>query len=129
MKKLLSLMAVAIALGFVSSDRAEAIPLFSMKFQEKYAGDGANPEFAKLVKETAKCNVCHVMGEKKEVRNAYGESLHKAGLEKAFKDKIKEDEAGTTKIIMETFQKVEAEKSAAGATYGELIKSGKLPGE
>jgi hypothetical protein len=30
---------------------------------------------------------------------------------------------------METFQKVEAEKSANGATFGELIKAGKLPGE
>jgi hypothetical protein len=100
-----------------------------MKFQERYAGDAAPADFAKLVKETTKCNVCHILGEEKKVRNAYGESLQKAGLEKTFAAKVKEDEAGTLKLIQAAFDKVEKEKGASGQTFGDLLKAGKLPGE
>ena len=81
MKKLFLVLACGAALWLIPSGNAEAIPLFYSKFEAKYAGADAKPEFAMLVKET-KCNVCHIKGEKKEVRNAFGESLHKMGLEK-----------------------------------------------
>ena len=105
MKKLFLVLVCGAAMWLLPTGNAEAIPLFYQKFEAKYAGAGAPEAFSMLVKEQ-KCNVCHVKGEKKEVRNAYGEALHKIGLEKAA-----------------------AEKSAGGMTYGELLKSGKLPGE
>ncbi len=109
---------------------ADAIPLFNMKFQERYAGEKANPDFAKLVKETAKCNVCHVEGEKKSVRNEFGEALHDAGLDKKNypKERVESEADAVNKEIQAAFDKVEAKKSAGGMTFGDLIKAGKLPG-
>jgi hypothetical protein len=129
MKKLSLALILGAAACLLSQGKAEAIPLFNTKFQERYASSAAPAEFVTLVKETTKCNVCHILGEEKKVRNGYGESLKKAGLMKTFAMKIKEDEAGTTKAIQDAFDKVEKEKTVAGKTYGELLKAGKLPGE
>lgn len=130
MKKF-SLVLVLGALAWVlPCGNAEAIPLFNMKFQERYAGEKANADFAKLVKDTAKCNVCHVEGEKKTVRNAYGEALHDAGLDKKKypKERVESEAEAVGKEITAAFDKAEAAKSPSGKTFGELIKAGKLPG-
>lgn len=130
MKKLFLVLVCGAAMWLLPTGNAEAIPLFYQKFEAKYAGAAAKPEFAALVKET-KCNVCHVKGEKKEVRNGYGEALHKAGLEKDNykKERVEAEGDKVDKEVMDALEKAAAEKSAGGMTYGDLIKSGKLPGE
>ena len=60
---------------------AQAIPPFMKEFQAKYAKPDSDNEqekaFAAVIVETAKCNVCHVQGEPKKARNAYGTALSK----------------------------------------------------
>lgn len=130
MKKLFLVLVCGAAMWLLPTGNAEAIPLFYQKFEAKYAGASAKPEFAALVKET-KCNVCHVKGEKKEVRNGYGEALHKAGLEKDNykKERVEAEGDKVDKEVMDALEKAAAEKSAGGMSYGDLIKSGKLPGD
>jgi hypothetical protein len=130
MKKLCLILVCGAALWVVPADRAEAIPLFYTKFEEKYAGAAANPEFSALVKEV-KCNVCHVKGEKKEVRNAYGETLHKMGLEKDNykKERVDNEADAVHKELMDAFDKAAATKNAGGEAYGDRLKGNKLPVE
>ena len=78
--------------------------------------------------ETLKCNFCHVDKEAKEVRNTYGQALVKAGLtEEKFAD-LKADEEKLAAHVKAAMKKADAEKSASGETFGELIKAGKAPG-
>jgi hypothetical protein len=67
------------------------------------------------------CNVCHVKGKAKKMRNEYGEKL--ADLLDKKGDKDHPDK------IKAAFAKVAGMKSSKGPTYGELIKGGKLPAE
>lgn len=128
MKKLCLVLVCGAVLWLIPSGDAQAIPLFYNKFEAKYAGASAKPDFVAAIKE-AKCNVCHVKGEKKEVRNEYGEALHKAGLEKdKYKKERVDSEADVVdKEIMDALEKVAGEKSKAGAPYGDALKAGKLP--
>jgi hypothetical protein len=130
MKKLL-LAAICGAAVCLVSGEAHAVPPFMNAFIAKYAGADAKPDFAKLVKEEVKCNVCHVKGEKKEVRNDYGESLKKAGLDKNNfkKERLDAEPDAVAKEINAALDKVGKEKSKAGTTYEALIKAGKLPVE
>ncbi len=108
----------------VPAQHAQATMTFKTAFDAKYvkaeSTDPAEQALATEVK-TAKCNVCH-MGNTKKMRNAYGAALDKL-LDKAEKDPAK---------IAEALDKVAAEKSnpddANSATFGDLIKQGKLPG-
>ena len=61
------------------------------------------------------------------MKNEYGKAVGKF-LTKAKYTEIKEDEAAAKKYILEGLQKAADEKNAAGKSYGELIKGGKLPG-
>lgn len=128
MKKLCLVLVCGAALWLLPTGNAEAIPLFYQKFEAKYAGADAPAAFSATVKET-KCNVCHVKGEKKEVRNAYGEALHKLGLEKDNykKERVEAEADKVDKEVMDALEKVAAEKGKDGKTYGEQIKAGKLP--
>ena len=65
------------------------------------------------------CNVCHVKGKAKKMRNEYGEQLAKLLDRKADKDDPKK--------IQESIKKVGALKSSKGPTYSEMLKEGKLP--
>lgn len=128
MKKLSLVLALGAAAWVLPCDQAEAIPFFNKMFQEKYAGEKADPAFATLVKETAKCNICHVEGEKKTVRNDYGEALKKAGLDKAtFTADLQKMPAGAQQA-QTILEKVAGEKGKSGQTFGDLIKAGKVPG-
>ncbi len=66
------------------------------------------------------CNVCHIKGKAKKMRNEYGEKL--AGLLDKKADKDHPDK------IKAALSKVAEMKSSKGPTYHELIKGGKLPG-
>jgi hypothetical protein len=99
---------------------ASALPPFNAAWKAKYNPDEKNAAFVE-----AKCNVCHA-GESKKMKNEYGKAVGKY-LTKAKYTEIKEDEAAAKKYIEEGLAKAEGEKGGAGKSYGELIKSGKLP--
>jgi len=80
------------------------------------------------VVEEVKCNFCHVDKESKEVRNDYGQALIKSGLTEEKYKELKADKAKLEECVKGAMKKAEAEKSASGATFGELIKAGKAPG-
>ena len=66
------------------------------------------------------CNVCHVKGKAKKMRNEYGQKLSEL-LD------VKSDK-GNPKKIQEAIKKVgEMKSSPKGPTYSELLKAGKLP--
>ena len=115
---------------------AKALPQFKKAFQARYVTPSTSAEFKAAFK-AASCNTCHVKHKEKKVRNDYGMALSKiigghahADL-KAAEDKgpeaKKAEMAKILKKLDEAFTKVEQEKSPSGPTYGELIKSGKLP--
>ncbi|MEX2175380.1 MAG: hypothetical protein WD872_13545 [Pirellulaceae bacterium] len=123
----------AVACGVRS---AAALPPVNVQWHEKYSAlkDAVVKTYGE--KSTAKCNVCHVEGKGKKEKNEYGLTVGKF-VTKAEIAKIKEaagddsDAAAeaTKKYILEGLGKAEAEKCASGATFGDLIKAGKLPSE
>jgi hypothetical protein len=109
---------------------------FRKAFVEKYAGDGADEDFKKLVRKTG-CNVCHVPRKPKNVHNAYGQQLKKLitgevkeRLKKAVEDgRRKEEVQALLAELAKALPAVAAMKNEAGETYGERIESGRLPVE
>jgi hypothetical protein len=126
--------AVAVALvGKMPS--ARAMPPFFKEFQAKYvkadSADEKDKAFATLVTATAKCNVCHVVGPDKKVRNAYGKQLSTLLKKENFKAERLKDEPDKVKAeITAALEAVAAMKSGddKSSTFGELIAGGKLPG-
>jgi hypothetical protein len=124
---------VVVFFGAVQS--AHALPKFKIAFEKRYTEENGNEEFKAAVKKEA-CNVCHVKGEKKDERNAYGEALSKlipGEAQQRLKDasdKATEEEK-ILKELEEAFVKVETqkvdEKKADSPTFGDLLKAGTLP--
>ena len=67
------------------------------------------------------CNVCHVKGKAKKMRNEYGQKLSDL-LD------VKTDKTNVEKIRT-SIKKVADMKSSKGPKYGELFKAGRLPVE
>ena len=120
----------------LSARAALALPAFKKAFETEYVKPSNNDDFESAAKK-ASCNVCHLKGKKKDVRNPYGEELAKL-IEGSAKDRLaeaakvnadaKDDETvKLNKELLAAFKKVEAIQSAAGKTYGELLQSGNLP--
>ena len=125
MKKVcVSLLVGLIAIAWCVNS-ASALPPFNVEWKAKYVEGNGKSSFVEAVN-TAKCNVCH-QGTSKKEHNEYGKAVKKY-LTKAKYMEIKEDEAAGKKYIIECLQKAEAEKSATGKTWGELLKAGTLPG-
>ena len=120
----LALLGGAMVLALAVSPALAHAP-FKKAFEDLYVKNGSDALKASF--EKAGCNACHVKDEKKDVRNAYGMALDKALLEGDLKELLKTDKEKVMKSLDEAFSKVEAQKSAGGKTYGELIKSGMLP--
>ncbi len=113
-----------------------ALPKFRQAFEKRYVDATKNAAFAELVKKEG-CNVCHVKGEQKNVRNAYGkvlaglipgdaqERLKQAGDSKA------QEEQKLLKELEEAFTKAEKTpvNGTNGETFGDRLKAGKLPAE
>ena len=120
----------AIAL-FSCVSSVDALPQFKKEFGDKYVEGSGSASFEEAVKKQG-CNVCHVKGQKKDVRNAYGEELAKL-IPGDASARIKEaadkdaEKATVNKELAEAFKKVEAMKSPSGETYGELLKGHSLP--
>jgi hypothetical protein len=134
MKRVATLTICAAVVFCLAVGPASALPLFKKDFTDKYVEGSGDAAWEETVKK-ASCYVCHVKGEDKEVRNAYGEALAKL-IEGDAKERLAAaKEAGTTdaeneklaKELMEAFTKVEKMKSPSGPTYGELLKAHKLP--
>lgn len=105
---------------------AWAVKPFNDSFIKEYTKKG-DPFAAKV--EAAKCNLCHLDGKPKKMRNEFGMAVSKH---------LKKDDVGTGKKIdpaTEAGQKAIAaglaealkEKRADGKSFGDVIKSGELP--
>lgn len=115
MKKACTFVAVALFALLVVSDRpANARAQYSKAFREKYSDLEAKSE------EVKHCGVCHggENGAKKKVLSDYGKALKEA-LEKP---NVKDEEQ-----IAKAFEKVAKKDVSEGKTFGDLLKSGKLP--
>lgn len=131
--QVVGLSAVLLVFGVVSN--VSAMPKFKKAFEDKYVQKHPSKEFQELAKKEG-CNVCHVKGEKKDVRNAYGDALAKL-IEGDAQKRIKDASDKTTeeekvlKELDEAFGKVEAQKineeDDSSPTYGDKIKAGQLP--
>ena len=126
------------AMVFVGTAPSDLLALreFKKTFEQHYAELLEN----KTVKTTfrkAKCNLCHVKGEKKDANNPYGEALSQLidgdaedRLELAKENDRKKEEL--EKLLAElkiALAQVEALESPNGMTFGERILGGKLPVE
>jgi hypothetical protein len=103
----------------LSANRASAVKPFLDQFKAKYTkpeGTEEEKQFAALVEKTG-CNVCHE-GKNRKNRNPYGVALSKL---------LKKTDRKNKEKIQQSLDKVAEEKSADGATYGELISEHKLP--
>ncbi|MCE9546545.1 MAG: hypothetical protein K8T25_13645 [Planctomycetia bacterium] len=130
--------AILILVCVCGSSVALAMPPFKKAFEGKYVTPPtANPALAAPFA-AASCNVCHVNGKKKNVRNAYGDDLSKE-LAKLLGVPVKKFLAtppaagnpppmqAVLKQLDTAFTNVEQNKAANGETYGARIKAGKLP--
>jgi hypothetical protein len=129
------IVAGAVAVIGTKLPEARALPPFFKEFEAKYvkaeATDDKDKAFAALVKNTAKCNVCHVAGQEKKARNAYGQKLSTLLKKDNFKaDRLKAEPEKATAEIVAALEAVAAMKSGDdnSPTFGELIAQGKLPG-
>lgn len=105
---------------------ASALPPFAKEWTAKYVTGNENKAFVEAAG-TAKCNVCHE-GTSKKMHNVYGKAVKKH-LTKADFEPVKTDADKAKKYITDGLTKAEAEKSAGGKTYGELLKAGTPPWE
>ena len=116
-------------------ERAGAVAFFKKGFEARYVKEepstDAEKSIAAAVKQT-KCYVCHVKGQKKKIRNIYGEALSKLLDKDNFKASRRKAEPDKAMAeVQAALEKVEAmkvdPKAADSPTYGDLIKAGKLP--
>ncbi|HEX5446153.1 MAG TPA: hypothetical protein VFW87_20160 [Pirellulales bacterium] len=114
---------------------AQALPPFFKEFQATYlkpdSADAKEKEFAALVIEKVKCNVCHVAKKPKKMRNAYGTALSELLKKDKFKaDRLKAEPDKVKEEIVAAFNAIAAKKSGddKSPTFGELIAQHKLPG-
>ena len=120
----------AASLSLLSVETASAFPQFATEFQKKYVADEATDvqkHLAEEIKRVNKCNVCHDprKGEdgkvSKKNRNPYGMALSEL---------LTADDKKDVEKIHKSLEKIEALKADdSGATFGDLLKQGKVPYE
>lgn len=136
-----TIVASLVLFAFVSQNlpQAMALPPFWKEFEAKYVKPDSQDEkdkaFVAVVtnEKTGKCNVCHVEGQKKTVRNTYGAELDKLVDKANFaKERLEAEPDKVKQEIVAALDKIAAARSVAGddksPTFGELIGQGKLPG-
>ena len=113
----------ALVFAIVLTRHSQARPPYPSIFMKEYELNG---EVIKLAKE-AKCNVCHdAERNSKKDRNEYGKSLAKNLTANDFNN-LKGVKPALAAKVSAALKATEAEKNSEGKTYGEIIKSGKLP--
>ena len=106
---------------------ASATSQFNKAFKAHYLEDPVSEEFKKTARK-AGCYVCHVKGEKKKVRNEYGEAVHEfLDKEKFTKEYVKENKEQATAEMIEGIKKAGEKKSLDGRSFGEKLAEGQLP--
>ncbi|PQO44901.1 hypothetical protein [Blastopirellula marina] len=134
-RTLLTLLIALTTVGLFSQP-AHAIPYFWEVFQEKYVAepkDDAGKKFAASA-EAAKCNVCHVDGESKKQRNAYGQAMDELVDKANFgKDRLKSEGDAAKAELIAALEKIGTMKLKPGEetspTFAANIAAGNLPTE
>lgn len=127
MKKLATVIAVAVVGFIATAENAQAIPAFAKAFKERCVDTSKNADFVAAVKE-AKCNLCH-FGTSKKNKNDFGKAFAKHFKKKDYSStRVREEAAAVKKEFDEGLKKVLAEKNPEEKTYKSLIEAGKLPG-
>lgn len=127
MKNAFLVMAAAVIVIGLTASQGLAHPAYKKALTEK------------LGAKTLSCEVCHVKGEKKTVRNPLGKEFHKAlhdkshtelynNAKKEGSDARKAAEAQMIKEFLAVLDAVKAKESPDGVTYGELVETKKLEG-
>jgi hypothetical protein len=110
---------------------ALAIPAFRSEFEVYYKVKEPETDAQKALAEkvaVAKCNVCHVDGEKKSVNNPYGIALSELLDKENFSATRRKEEADKVQAeIRAALDKVAEMQSPTEETYGERITAGELP--
>lgn len=129
MKKLLCALFGSLVILAVNVGPAIGIPAFKKQFEEQYVGEEEASPMAASFNE-AKCWVCHVEGEDKEINNAYGNALSELLDKDDFKrDRIREEPEAAAAEIVAALEAVELLESPTGECFGERIEAGLLPVE
>ena len=127
MKTLSALLLGASGFVLVFSRPIYARQPYKDEFDASYVKGNKNEAFVTAAA-AAKCNICHdPQSKSKQDHNEYGKGLKKH-LTKADFMKLKDNKPALTKKIQDALKAAETEKNAAGKTFGEIIKGGKLPG-
>ncbi|MBA2113398.1 hypothetical protein [Bremerella alba] len=125
-----------VGLAYVAQP-AYAVPFFWEVFNEKVVPADPKEEPAKKFAATAtesKCNVCHIDGQSKKERNAYGAALDEL-LDKAkfSKDRLEKEKDKATAEVVAALEKVKTMKvnkdDEKSPTFAANISAGKLPFE
>ena len=135
MKSRFVLLIVVISVSFAST--GHALAPYKKVFDAKYVKPTGDAEFRAAFKK-ASCNTCHVKGKKKDVVNDFGLQLAEliegngkdrlAEARKGGADAKKAEQQKLIKELEEALTQVETAEAPGGGTYGELLKSHKLPG-
>ena len=122
---------LAVLLGMMwieqGASQARADKAFRDRFVARYvkadSNDAKDKTFAAVV-EKAKCTICHE-GKSKKNRNTYGKALAELLSRKTYTENTEKIEAALKKVEAKHFDP----KNEKSPTFGEIIKSGKLPVE
>ena len=105
----------------------QATSEFNKAWKAHYLEDPVSDEFKKTARK-AGCYVCHVKGEKKKVRNEYGEAVHEfLDKEEYTKDYVKANKEQATEEMIEGIKKAGEKSSLDGKTFEEKLAEGVLP--
>jgi hypothetical protein len=140
MKKLVpAALFLAFSAAFVIT--ASALPPLPPYIEEHYSASPEHAKYLAMYKSLDmehKCDACHKPDMDKKAKghalNDYGQAVAKNFKHRDFNkaDKLgktnAEEAAKAKKLIGDALDKADSEKNAAGQTFGELIKAGKLPG-
>ena len=125
-------------LGVASS--ASALPALPKYVAEAYEGKTEYQPFVqKYDALKSKCDLCHKPKADKKAKghglNDFGHAMHEHLNDDEFKkldksgSKIPEDHKKALDLVIEALKQSEADKNADGKSFGEIIKSGELPGK
>ena len=120
-----------------SAEQANAVKFFKTGFEARYIGEEPSTDAQKSIAatvKTTKCYVCHVKGEKKKVRNAYGDALSKLldkdNFKAARRTAMPKETAAEVQAALEKVEAMKVDPKADDSpTWGDLLKAGKLPVE
>ena len=136
LRALLTALFALLSVGLLARP-AHAIPFFWEVFNEKVIPADPKEEPAKkfaAAATAAKCNVCHIDGQSKKERNAYGAALDEL-LDKANfgKERLEKEKDKATEEVAAALEKVKAAKVAKddekSPTFADNITAGNLPAE